>query len=425
MSLRIQPIYDGENAGEAFEKVNLAMARTDLLNLTNVLTCNRFGRWKTITLTEATTFQIVTEVESHLDGIRVGIPNLSASPVVGVRAAVAFMLDFVSGSWYSHPYPDGANWQPCTWNGATSATLPALLHPEVPSVTYSDLMGHRSPARTSGAVRPLVMVRLQYPAGSVVTVPYQEFYGWRTDGIWRPMRVSKQAVLGVDVPANFTSTTTIDTGAPIPIIRYLSRTAGYQFMHCGDSTVEGLGRNTRGFGAVPMTAVALSSPSAPVEYYNCGLHAQGPVTYGRMIPSYIDSVRPTHLFYSPYSINDTPVGGMNSGTLQRLYHELARVMEAQRTTGRPCHLILLEGLPCNPSFRDTGAGDALRLAMNAELHGYTGAVVPAGYAAAISGAVDPDGQTLIADGLTSDGVHPNEAGYGELASVLIPYLLDL
>lgn len=426
MAKRIQPVYDGENAGEAFEKVNLAMARTNLSNTTHVLTCNRFGRWKTITTTEATTYQIVTEVEAHFDSIRIGLPNLHTAAVTGIKVSVAMMKDFVSGNWYSHPYPDGANWQPATWNGAATATLPARLDVEVPSVTYCDLMGHRSVPRTSGAVRPLVMVRVQVPAGTVMTVPFQEFYGWRIDGQpWRPMRVTKQAVLGVDTPANFTATATIDTLAPIPVIRYVSRSAGYQYMHCGDSTVEGLGHNTRDYGAVPMVANLLSTPSSPVEYYNCGLHAQGPVTYGKMIPAYVDNVRPTHLFYAPYSVNDVPAGGINSGGIQRLYHELSRVLEAVRSTNKPCHLILLEGLPCNPAFRNTGAGDKLRRDINADLHTYGGAVVPVGYAAAISGEVNADGQTLIAAGLSNDNVHPNESGYQQLRDVLLPYLTDL
>nr|WP_314585531.1 hypothetical protein [uncultured Pseudomonas sp.]BDD46424.1 hypothetical protein 9 [Moraxellaceae bacterium] len=48
-----------------------------------------------------------------------------------------------------------------------------------------------------------------------------------------------------------------------------------------------------------------------------------------------------------------------------------------------------------------------------------------GYAAALTGTRDAAGQDQIKDGLTGDGVHPNDAGHDALKAVVKPYFQRL
>lgn len=86
-------------------------------------------------------------------------------------------------------------------------------------------------------------------------------------------------------------------------------------------------------------------------------------------------------------------------------------------------LVLLEPLPVNPAFRDTGAGDQKRRDLIDDLNTFDIPVVT-GYAEAFSGSQDTDGQTLIKSGLTTDNVHPNITGYTELSTLVAPYILE-
>lgn len=417
----IYPIYDGENAGEAFEKINRAMARTDLTNTTHILTKNRFGRWKTITLTEDTTFQIIMEVEAHYDAVRIGIPNLSTEPVPGVRASVSHFAEWIGPNYLASAYPP-AGWKAFTWGGESSVTLPARIASEIPSVTFCDFSLRASIERTDvEGGRPIVVVRVQYPTGSKVTVPYNEFYGWRTDTNTAMMRVSKDNVLGVDNSMNFDSQSAIDTGSVIPIVQYSTIKAGRQLMGVGDSTTEGVGPNTRCNGPLQRACRALSTLEEPFEYYNAGIHASGAATYIKMVESFLNVIKPTVLVYQPYSVNDVPTGGMNANSFEKVHGSTARMFHAIRNSDIPTHVVLLEGLPCNPGFKNMGAGDQSRRDINTRMHEYTGVSVP-DYASAITGERNADGQDLIIEGMSNDNVHPNEAGSDALAARLIPVI---
>lgn len=419
----INPIFDGENAGEAFEKVNRAMARTDLTNSTRLLTKNRFGRFKTITLTEDTTFQISMELECEWDAVRIGIPNIATTEVPGVRVAVSVFDSWVGPNYQHSAYPP-FGWRANTFEGNISATLPARLAEEVPSITFFDVFPRPSVPRVDvPGARPILAIRVQYPTGSKVTVPYNEFYGWRSDPGVATMRVSKQNVLGVDTYLNYDNQSSIDTGAVIPIVQYSARRAGRQVMAIGDSTTEGIGPNTRCNGAAQRLCYNLSTLDSPVEFYNAGIHGAGIVKYIEQL-RHLNLVNPTVLLYQPYTINDTPTGGMNQNSFDQHYTGMYRVADAVRKATRPPHLILLEGLPCNPGFRDTGAGDQLRRDLNERIRQFTGAIVP-DYASVFTGERDVDGQDLIAEGLSNDNVHPNESGSEVLANALEPIIEEL
>src|SRR5699024_2841920 len=93
--------------------------------------------------------------------------------------------------------------------------------------------------------------------------------------------------------------------------------------------------------------------------------------------------------------------------------------------GRGAPIFLLEGTPCNKNFRDTGAGDQLRRDVNTWMMTFTGATTIPGYADAVTGVRDPDGQDLMKVGYTDDGVHPNATGYAAMADAIRPFLINI
>lgn len=393
--------------------------------LTNVLTKCLFGLYSTyVAPAEGHTVLAMFEIECEAIAFKIMIPNISDAAVPGVRAAIAVGTGFDKPTHWITPStpPGGSGWLPLKASGQDSATLAPKFSDNVASWTEFDLAALRTLPEANGG-RPIVAVRIQYPAGAIVTYPANGIYGWRVDdGVHRILRASKQDVLGIDNLAAYTTTASVDDQVAIPIVQYVTVKQGRQELVCGDSTTEGIGSTVRCYGAVQRAADLLSTSDTPVEYCNSGMYAQGPLVYSKALGYYAGKVQPTTVFYSPYSINNTPAGGMPPYAVDEDYFGLARVLTDLRALPRPPDLYLLEGLPTNPAYRDTGAGDSARRDLNTFMTTVGGAKVVPGYAAAFTGTRLANGQDLIKDGLTADDVHPNDAGYDLLAQKVMPLM---
>lgn len=388
---------------------------------TNVLTKALFGRYNTYNTTTNWTTNTVMELEAEFTSLRIAIPNASASVIENVKVSVGVVAANVPQAWLVGIQPTG-DWIDATLNGSTTFTLQPRIAAERVSLAVSDELAVRSIPRTDGGIRPLIIVRVEYPLGSLPSVPYLGTSNWRQAASPRIMKTSVQNVLGVTDKASFTQTTNTEGGVAVPIVQYFTKKKGRQLLISADSTGEGVGSSPTGYGAVQIAAYTNSTPDNPIEYFNAGLHAQGPEVYSKRLSDVGDFVKPTIVFYSPYSINDVSVGGMTTDQLNRVYTNLARMIAEMRNYPTSS-LILLEPLPTNPAFRDTGAGDQKRRDLIADLNTFDIPVVE-GYAAAFSGAQDVDGQTLIKSGSTTDNVHPNITGYTELSTLVVPYILE-
>lgn len=401
----------------------------------NILTKNMFGRWILAEATEeVTTIQCVIELSTEFIGMRVGIPNLSENAVPGVKMSIANTNTFMNDeAWYVHPYPNGGFWVDMTWeecghstDGGVTVDLPPRLGEERPSVTYCDSVGIHSIPRLVEGRLPLIMVRMQFPIGTEITEPYLGIYEWRTmDGTHPVIRGSREDVAGVDVKEDFTTFTALDEGVTVPIVQYVTKRAGHQIMLIGDSITEGLGGRARDFGAIAEALQTISSPEWPVEYYNTALHAQGARVYSLQFRAYVEDVLPTVIFYQPWSINDVPTGGMDNNSYSAMYISMSRVLRDARDIGRGAPIFILEATPCNKNFRDVGAGDQLRRDVNTWFHTLSGVTVVPGYAEAVTGVREPDGQDLMKVGYTDDGVHPNATGYAAMAEAIRPFLINI
>lgn len=389
---------------------------------TNVLTKSLFGRYNTYNPNSNWTTNIVMELEADFTSLRIAIPNTHTAAVENVKVSVGVVAANVPQAWLVGIEPTGG-WFEATMNGNTNFTLPARFAADRANFGVSDELPIRSIPRADGGIRPLIIVRVEYPLGSIVSVPYLGTSNWRRATSPRIMKTSVQAVLGVTDKASFTQTINTEGSVAVPVVQYFTKKKGRQLFISADSTGGGVGSTPIGYGAAQIVAYTNSTPDNPIEYFNAGLHAQGPEVYSKRLKELGDFVKPTIVLYSPYSVNDVSVGGMTDAQLGRVYTNLARMMAEMRKHPNAT-MLLLEPLPVNPAFKDTGAGDQKRRDLIADLNTFDIPVVT-GYAEAFSGAQDTDGQTLIKSGLTTDNVHPNITGYTELSTLVAPYILEL
>lgn len=395
---------------------------------THMLTKNVIGRLKTYTTTALSTLTFAFELQCDSELFQIGLPNIHTASVTGISANIS-VSNFVSkDNAPSMVTPSTGVFVPVTWGGAATATLPARAGAELPSFTFSDPIYLSTIARLDGVQKPWVLVRLEVPSGTVISIPYNAAWNLElgTSGMPRVMYQSF-AVGGVTTPGSITPSYSMGhTNTMFPVIRYSSAVPAIQLMSVGDSTVQGLASNSAknaptDHGAVARAGYLKSTTQLPIECFNSSIHGQLPKVYAETINQHFSVVKPTHVFYSPYSINSVStvltdvIIKANNGAMRRFIDNLA---------GRASSIFILGGLPCNPAWKDLGATDSLRVAYNEYLKSLkVGFAYADGYVDAYSGVVDSDGQTQIAAGLSSDNVHPNEDGYMALAAQVSQYIM--
>ncbi len=404
---------------------------TGSARLTNVLTRCMFGRWKTYTPSDATkafTTNFGIELETGFEAVRFGVFNLHTAAISGAKFSVAVTNKNHSASYVQDSQPSTG-----TWIDGVFPTLPARIAAELPSLTWGEWIGITDiPQIDTNKKRPLLMGRIEMPAGAVCTVPFNGMQNWNDlNTTPRLFRAVSQAVDGVTTKANWVGgvnpnnpilAPTNMTNAMVPVIQYVSRNNGSQIMIVGDSTAMGLGSSVKDYGAVQRAVFELSTPEAPMDYYNGAIHSAGFAVYSRAIDLYSDAVRPTHVFYQPWSVNDSATGGHTDAMIEALKGANGRVVAKLQNLPNQPALFFLEPLPVAVAFKNLGAGDAKRRAYIADyLPKLKSGKQVEGYAAAISG-TETNGQTIPKPELMFDTAHPNDAGYDELKKKVKPYL---
>tara|TARA_Y100001973_G_scaffold31044_3_gene46857 strand:+ start:3423 stop:5303 length:1881 start_codon:yes stop_codon:yes gene_type:complete len=391
---------------------------------TSLLTKNHLGRFSTQSITADTTCQIVMELESQFMAVRIGIPNIATTAQSGIKASIAFLNEASTSGW-SEVIEPTSEWFDLTFGGQSTATLAPRLRAECPSYTWSDYLPEQSLNRAdSKPNRAVVMIRLEYPVGTVMSKPTNGIARWR-DNTMSPRRLSAltQNVAGVTSKSSFTQYQTTENGNfTLPAVQYMSTTAGQQMLLSGDSTVEGVGSLPLGAGAAQRVAMEASTPDLPIDYFNAALHAQTPDTYHKRIADLLSVVKPTKVVYLPFSINQAPGSGLGSAQFRdsRLY--LTLVLETLRSHAAPLDVVLLPALPTKTEFKDLGTTDQLRLNFNTWLTSLVGPLVPDTYASILNGAT-VGGQIQLREDVSADRTHPNSAGYIALAAELKADLL--
>lgn len=394
---------------------------------TNVLTKNYFGRHLTDTLTTDHTTGIIMELESDFVSFRIGIHNAADTTVTNVKACVALrdQIEYnrEDAQWAGEYTMSGGTWIDCTFNCASTATLPPRLGPERTSITWSDPINVKSLARIDGGVRPVIMMRVEMPNGSIMSKPANGISNWRMTTSPRYFKASKVNALAVtDKNAWGSQLANTEIGVICPAVQYVTRKAGRQILIVGDSIMEGINGNPNCVGAAQTVVFRNSTPDNPIDYFNGAIHAQPPLTYAPRVGDLLDVIYPTQLVYGPWSGNDVAPGGMKADGLERARQALQIVARAVRGYKHPLDVVLTEGTPTNPnidSSKKTGTNDQIRVDYNTWISGNTLFRPTPTYASSLVAGV-LDGQQLLNPTYTVDGTHMNKVGYGVAADQLEP-----
>lgn len=279
-----------------------------------------------------TTYHMVFTIEGLGSLFRIMCINDTGSPPTGVSACIAFPDALGDGK---NPTVGGVAipWRPLTWiNGAvaidyapqlvamraagfsppTSVTFPSG-GTNTPVFPLSDWIEAYSPARTDGGQgAALVFVRIIATGGTLKLVNNAFGATWDSFLSGRTMQAYEQT--GDFVTTNqsgFTSTTR--TGDfPCVGIQYESLARGITMMVDSDSVFSGFGSNDGIDYAHRKTAMALSSPSLPVEVANFGTVGQSFTFYYSYGNSVFPWVNPSWLTIEAWSLAgraETEYGG--------------------------------------------------------------------------------------------------------------------
>lgn len=431
--------------------------------LTNMFTAVRPGRYTLATATTAITTLsgVTTLMAGDYYSFQIGIPNLGPA----FSAKVSWSLINAGGDDSTVLVtPGGGAWSSAITVAVAAGGTSAGLNSETEVFTYTGVIGAKSLTRVdtgSASGRALIAWRVQVPSGVQITTPNLGSYYWRLDNNpWPMMKSTSQAVAGVDTPSSFTTTAvTAEGGAVNPFfvgIKYTSTKWGKQLLICGDSIMEGLGGDPRFYGGVQRSACILSTPDAPIEWFNSAQHAQTPDTYAATMTQHFASVNPTAVFYAPYTVNNIQKSATSTGLSATAkaedYRGLAILSALVNAQARPAGIFISEPLPNSVYDSSSGTGattgslDSLRTTFITELGAFgrdasplltpptgittgvsvmrQGMTLVKGLSASWSDPTLVNGQAVpIAAGLGSDRTHPNEVGYSTyIEPIYRPYV---
>jgi hypothetical protein len=270
----------------------------------------------------------------------------------------------------------------------------------------------------------LLQFRIEVPqASGSITVPYTTFSAWdtastETGGIID--RAYVQAVLGVTNQGTFTSTALDGTNFIPVMVEYMPKVAGGRQVLCnGDSIPSGVGASNT-FGYVARAALRNSTPSAPIEFVNCALHAQTPSVYVPYLEYMTGILSPDVAVIQPWTINAVGADvttGVGRGSRVGLARQLSAVRKVRGNA------IIANASPASPSFKSY-TNDANRLAFNAAIPNLAPGVPVLDVSTLMaSGMLDgTTGQMLINPTYSTDGVHYINAGHDVAAAALWPLM---
>ena len=368
------------------------------------------------------TFQATFELVDDFDAVRIifGSNDRDASSVI-TSASVS------TPSAASDVNNSSGSWTAATRQGQTSFSIPVAANgSDQVAFTVTDWVAVPSVARTDGGTYPLVTVRAYMTASSTLPVlgnGTDDFTNWasRSDGgrkFWWRYQNGDQ----ITVPSGFTSTTNTSQ-SPIFGVQYLCRGQVITVGAVGDSIAEGRGTYL-GEGFVLPALEQLNAAGGPIkyEYANFGWAGQSSVQYTRRALSLLESeVKPDVIVLPNGTPNDTG-GTLTSTIVSTMRARRARIVAAAYEND--VIPVIWTWIPCNTSVHNWGSSDSLRTSLNAEaVASVSRNLLVADTASAVSGATS-GGQVQYAAGMTTDGVHPNDAGNTALAATIQPILLS-
>jgi hypothetical protein len=233
----------------------------------------------------------------------------------------------------------------------------------------------------------------------------------------------------VTTPANFVSTTNEKSGTFIAgLVVECDSGELLTIGAVGDSITNGAGvspATTYGLGWVETMAYALNTSVRGVLPVMLGWSGASMVNIGNSATDYYAFLRaqgiaaPNILFAPNASPNSMPVPLADANVTSQMPIAEGIAATALGVGSIP---VIWTVIPINPSVRNWGANDIFRRNYNDTWRARGNALggwIVADMDAVMSGTIDGNGQMNLAPSLTTDNIHPNEAGHSAMRGVAI------
>lgn len=350
----------------------------------------------------------------------------AVEPIFANGGAGAYTITAMSAASVPDDASDlNGNSQTLTVGGVVGKdTVPALVGTAKPGL----LLGNRMLLANPNAYKK-VMVRVHLPntAGSTTMMGSgangtESFTNWatRTDELasFRQQTGNQTATAGA-----FTSTTQVSY-CPIIGVKFYARGQVYTIMISGDSIDSG--RSTyRADGPVRQAVRQMARSGYVVSIANLAW-AGSASGNNRATPAlaFAAGLVPDMVFRAAASPNDTSGVITDASTVQEWRAACAEIRAACSSYG--VEAAFRTGVPSNHAA-DTPAGsevwgatDSLMQTWNTEVLSWKAAGVRVfDWWTPVAGSVGPSGNVAFAAGMTSDGIHPNDAGSAAIVAAML------
>lgn len=394
------------------------------LPINNIGTRIFLGRLGTFDNTTQKTFQFSLDTEQQVDAVRVLFANGNTSSTIAIGGARV-----VGKANWTSPNISSGTLTNLTFGGSATGTIPVAPGASRRGFLWSDWITLPHVTRDDGQAGSIITVAAYISTSGTITIlgngSSDNYAAWAT-------KTSRKVMLRyndgdcITTPANFTSTTN-RIQCPIVGIQYAARGVVRNVMAVGDSITDGRGTYIGG-GHVYEACTTISDVNrVAVEYSNFawpGLSSSAYITLASDALTALAGYLPDVMVVPNYSPNDATTTPSQSSVDTGAARALRMAMDAARQGVTP---IIWTGIPTNPALYDMNSLDAFRVAKNLECTTTWAArglhIVDT--STPMSGAIDGDGQYPIASGLTSDNIHPNDAGIAVMATALVPKLREV
>ena len=343
------------------------------------------------------THQTILALPGNFQAVRLAFCNSHSSAITLSGAVVA-----PSESIADLTLPTGS-FETVTFGGSGSVSLPAGQDYN-PSITLSDWIPVESMARTDGD--GFLLYARAYFSGDVVPGSYLAV------GLLSPV-LRRFRVSGNNLAGSFGSTAYYAFTA-IAQVQTLSKTRQITIAASGDSITAGggSGASPNGNSWLQKAKEAITNSTRPVTALNWGFHGATPQLYAQAAINLIDSgIKPDILIYSPFSPNG---GTPDASKIAERRYWMLRVIEKCESSGiKP---ILSTGI-ANTALGWDSTADGFRLALNQEIREMGLPFID--FASVMGDGATPE---RIPAAFTTDGTHPNDAGYTAMSAVAIPVI---
>lgn len=370
------------------------------------------GRMGALDNTTTKTYHAVFEVPADFDAIRPIFANGGTSTYTVAHWTTTVLTDRgdLNGSaltWTDGTFSSGAT---------SSAAVPAAATTN----RRGYLRGDWARVSSSGKTK-LVAIRAEISTAASIYVVgngSDDYTNWASRSDFLVALRQKAGSYATAATASGFDDTTARSQTPIFGVEVSCRGRVLNVCAVGDSTDSGRGTYKGEGWLVPAVKALAADLGLPVFPVQTGWSGQGSANArDNIIDLFAASVRPDLVFFPAGSINDFGSNTITSTNVDTIRLTLGRIMAEFSAAGIRC--VLRTIAPVNPSVANHNhdATDALRVAWDNEVVASYGA---SGYAIfdvrpALNGTTDADGQVNIAAGLTTDGIHPNDAGNAALA----------